>query len=355
MFYKDKNMDKSKVLQTLKFELAEKEKQFKIAEMNKFGLSKMSLLIENNLDQAKLLIATQDVIEKLQKIASRLAELNADEIMPLADSMKAAFGPEVAQQFEHVASQSILAAQDSVRAAKDAIDSAVLKVEGKMVTSDDTDMAQYKEPESDTDLDNENTPEDSSNTDDTLLSNEVDNPPLGREVKDSVEYSKRPLSESSQSLRRVRAIASIIETNIKNSGKANTSEIISKFTKGNLNEESTQDLLEKFVTEYGCTPALYSAKIKKMMAENSPTTGDKADSDTQNMNSTEQAQSQAVNDIASQVASNPGVLNQPISSVASNLPPDQKNAVNTDISNNSNINSSTTVKDYLQKQSNSNP
>ena len=102
-------MDKSKILQTLKMELVEKEKQYKIAEMNKYGLGKMSVLIENNLDQAKLLIATQDVIEKLQKIASRLAELNADEIMPLADSMKAAFGPEIAQQFEHVASKSFLA------------------------------------------------------------------------------------------------------------------------------------------------------------------------------------------------------------------------------------------------------
>lgn len=342
-------MDKSKILQTLKMELVEKEKQYKIAEMNKYGLGKMSVLIENNLDQAKLLIATQDVIEKLQKIASRLAELNADEIMPLADSMKAAFGPEIAQQFEHVASQSILAAQDSVRAAKDAIDSAVLKVEGKMVTSDDTDMAQYQEPETSV------APEDPEPQDkeDTLLSNEVDDTPLGREVKDSIEYDNKSLNESSKTLRRVRAIASIIETNIKNTGRANTSEIISKFTNGNLNEESTHELLEKFILEYGCTPALYSARIKKSIKENNPTTGDNADSSaTTDMDKTQQAQSQAVNDIASQVASNPGVLNQPISSVASTLPPDQKNAVNTSITNNSDINSSTTVKDYLQKQTN---
>lgn len=338
-------MDKTNQIKALKLELNEKERKLKIAEMDKFGLGKMQTLIENNLDQAKLLIATQDVIEKLQKIASRLAEINADEIMPLADAMKAAFGPEVAQDFEHVASQSILAAQDSVRAAKDAIDNAVLKVEGKMVSTNDSDMSKYEEPVEPTQVEPQKT--------DTILGSEKpeNEPPLGREVRDSIEYKKPVLKESnSKNIRKARAIASIIETNIKSTGSANTSKILEVFLGKDLTEENNQNILSVFFEEYGCSPAIYSAKIKKMMAEDIVTTGDKAD---QPMNRESQLKNQAIAAISSKVASNPGVLNQPVSSVTGSLDAEQKNAINNEITS-SGINPSTTVKDFLQNQTNGN-
>ena len=99
-------------------------------------VSSISKLLENDLEQAKLILAAKDVLDKLQKIAEHLAELGAEEIMPLSDSMKGAFGPEVANDFEHTANDEIQKALETVRSAKDAINTAVLRVEGKLPSND---------------------------------------------------------------------------------------------------------------------------------------------------------------------------------------------------------------------------
>ena len=99
--------------------------------------SNLSRLIENDLEQAKLILAAKDVLDRLQKIAEHLAELGAEEIMPLADNMKGAFGPDIASEFEHTTNDQIQKALETVRAAKDAINSAILKVEGKIPPSND--------------------------------------------------------------------------------------------------------------------------------------------------------------------------------------------------------------------------
>lgn len=436
----NQNFKKLHRLQALKMELEGKEKTLKIKEMSsKYGIDKMAVLIENNLDQAKLIIASQDVIEKLQKIAERLAELNAEEIMPLADSMKAAFGQEIAQKFEHVASQSIMAALESVRSAKDAIDNAVLQVEGKMAPEEDSDMAKYTPSDSTdtTDIDDSaldaTTPSDDSGDDSTLLSTDVDDEnttddgssnPLGRDLKDSIDYSslgkkaieegivknlskwylsenekvlpndkfksftvellsklkenkldtigrmysKRLCENPNLMLKKVRAIASVIESNIKSTGKSNTSEILKKFIGENLNEESSQNILQLFCEEYGCSPVIYAAKLKResRVEEDAPTntTGALASGsgNTQSIGSTtpttepnsrqEQMKDDAISSIATKVANNPGVLNQPVSTAASDLNPEEKTAINNTISSDSDLNSSTTVKDFLQKQNN---
>ena len=97
----------------------------------------MCMLIENDLEQAKLILAAKDVLDRLQKIAEHLAELGAEEIMPLADNMKGAFGPDIAAEFEHTANDAIQRSLETVRNAKDTIDSAILKVEGKIPPGND--------------------------------------------------------------------------------------------------------------------------------------------------------------------------------------------------------------------------
>lgn len=99
--------------------------------------SNLSRLIESDLEQAKLILAAKDVLDRLQKIAEHLAELGAEEIMPLADNMKGAFGPDIAAEFEHTANDAIQRSLETVRNAKDTIDSAILKVEGKIPPSND--------------------------------------------------------------------------------------------------------------------------------------------------------------------------------------------------------------------------
>src|ERR1700691_4077279 len=94
-------------------------------------------LLENDLEQAKLILAAKDVLDKLQKIAEHLAEIGAEDIMPISDNMKGVFGPDIAQQFEHSANENIQHALETVRNAKDAINDAILRVEGKVIPKTD--------------------------------------------------------------------------------------------------------------------------------------------------------------------------------------------------------------------------
>lgn len=99
--------------------------------MNKY-FKDFRMLVEDDLEQAKLVIAAEDVLDRLQKIAEHLAELGAEEIMPLSDNMKAAFGADIAANFEKTADQAIQKALEAVRGARDIIDSSITRIQGNM-------------------------------------------------------------------------------------------------------------------------------------------------------------------------------------------------------------------------------
>lgn len=164
----------------------------------------ISKLIESDLEQAKLILAAKDVLDRLQKIAEHLAELGAEEIMPLSDNMKGAFGPDIATEFEHTANDQIQKALETVRSAKDTINSAILKVEGKIPPSNDmTNGGGNTDDQGTFDTDNMSDigPE-IENTDDETASDEFSGAdasaiatPMGREKRESIE-SKGSVLES---------------------------------------------------------------------------------------------------------------------------------------------------------------
>ncbi|AXH72776.1 MAG: hypothetical protein [Caudoviricetes sp.] len=159
---------------------------------------------DTNLDQAKLVIAAQDILDRLQKIAEHLAELTAEEIMPLSDNMKAAFGADVAQEFEKEADQAIQTALQTVRTARDVIDSAILRVQGEMPS---TDMASYDndiETSSDSQQIDTEANTEMQNGDDTILSTSdgfdgaeaaASEEPMGRPKRESIENDKKSIVE----------------------------------------------------------------------------------------------------------------------------------------------------------------
>lgn len=423
------NIHRSISIAELRRDIAAKERNLsRLKEMSNTSVGIKNLMEEDNLEQAKLIIASQDVIEKLQKIAERLAELNAEEIMPLSDSMKAAFGPDIAQKFEHVASESIQRALESVRAAKDAIDNAILQVEGKTNPEDQTDMASNPVPDVDTTVDD--TTIDTPTGDDTILSTDTedenttsggDNNPLGRSLRDSVDYTilgMAALSESTCSdlcswmlrearkkmphnkfvsfgknlmesakknevytsgwiykkmnesfdpnLVKAKAIAHVIENNLKTTGKSNTSKVVSKFLGSDLNEDSSVAVLNIFEETFGCNPAIYSARLKREMSEDTgsiastlvkginPDTTTGGSAQTSNTNSSpnpsqeDNEQRSAVTKIAASVANNPGALYQPITSVFNNLSPSEKTALNNKIGSNTSMSVDDFLKSYNQ-------
>jgi hypothetical protein len=96
----------------------------------------LSTLLENDLEQAELILAAQDVMTRLQEMAEDLAKTSARDLFPLADRMKAAFGPEAAKAFEQASTGALNMAMETVRAAKDQLGTAILKIEGKIPGSD---------------------------------------------------------------------------------------------------------------------------------------------------------------------------------------------------------------------------
>jgi hypothetical protein len=96
----------------------------------------MATLLENDLDQAELILAAQDMMHKLQNMAEDLAKMNAQDLFPLVDKMKATFGQDGAHQFEESAQGVITAAMNSVRSAKDEMGNAIMRLEGKLPAND---------------------------------------------------------------------------------------------------------------------------------------------------------------------------------------------------------------------------
>lgn len=96
----------------------------------------LATLLENDLDQAELILAAQDMMHKLQNMAEDLAKMNAQDLFPLVDKMKAVFGQEASHAFESTAQEAITGAMNTVRHAKDEMGNCILRLEGKMPAND---------------------------------------------------------------------------------------------------------------------------------------------------------------------------------------------------------------------------
>lgn len=108
-----------------------------------FGLA---ALMESELDKAELVLAVKGISDELQSVAEKVAKMEVEEIMPILDSLKAAFGPEMADNFSNVTTQNLRNLVEAIKTAKDAIGNEILRLEGAaggavmndMAMSDDT-------------------------------------------------------------------------------------------------------------------------------------------------------------------------------------------------------------------------
>lgn len=98
--------------------------------------SNIATLLENDLEQAELVLAAQDMMHKLQNMAEDLAKMNAQDLFPLVDKMKAAFGQDAAHAFEESSQEAITGAMNTVRHAKDEMGNAIMRLEGKVPQND---------------------------------------------------------------------------------------------------------------------------------------------------------------------------------------------------------------------------
>lgn len=94
---------------------------------------KMREGVDTDLESAEVLLAAQEIVDKLQGIVEDLAKMQVQELMPIVDSMKEHVGFDVAEQYSSAAETALSELLDQAKSAKDALENATLAAQGKPV------------------------------------------------------------------------------------------------------------------------------------------------------------------------------------------------------------------------------
>tara|TARA_R110000782_G_scaffold145565_2_gene238378 strand:- start:1659 stop:2579 length:921 start_codon:yes stop_codon:yes gene_type:complete len=115
---------------------------------------KESKLMEDELASAEVLLAAQELVDKLQKMVEDIAQMQVQELMPIVDAMKNEVGFDVAEAYNATADAALAALLDQSKQAKEQLENATLQAQGKPTNSaEPTEMGM--EPEMDMDMDME--------------------------------------------------------------------------------------------------------------------------------------------------------------------------------------------------------
>ena len=97
--------------------------------------------MENELDQAEVLLAAKNMADDLQKMAENLASMQVEELMSITNAMKEEVGTAEADTFNASAEAAIGSALEAVKTANAQVADAVLVAQGQAPESDmSTDM-----------------------------------------------------------------------------------------------------------------------------------------------------------------------------------------------------------------------
>lgn len=94
---------------------------------------KESIVMEQDLDQAEVLLAAKELVDKLQKMIEDVAAMQVQELMPITDAMKDQLGFEVAEQYNTAADAALGGLLDQLKSAKTSLDNATLQASGQPV------------------------------------------------------------------------------------------------------------------------------------------------------------------------------------------------------------------------------
>jgi len=114
-------------LQTYIREVAPARKDGKRAKM------KESIVMEQDLDQAEVLLAAKELVDKLQKMIEDVAAMQVQELMPITDAMKNQLGFEIAEQYNTAADAALGGLLDQLKSTKTTLDNATLQASGQPV------------------------------------------------------------------------------------------------------------------------------------------------------------------------------------------------------------------------------
>ena len=91
----------------------------------------ISFLIETELDRAEVILAAKSITDTIQKMAEQVAKMDAEDVMPLAEPIRTAFGPEQSKSFGDNVSAKLRELTEQLKATKEAIDAEIARMEGE--------------------------------------------------------------------------------------------------------------------------------------------------------------------------------------------------------------------------------
>ena len=113
-----------------------------------------SVVMEDELEQAEVMLAAQELVDELQKMVEDLAEMQVQKLMPIVDAMKEQVGFEQAEAYNNAADGALASLLDQAKGAKEALENATLAARGEAPAAPaPTDMAADPEAPSDADMD----------------------------------------------------------------------------------------------------------------------------------------------------------------------------------------------------------
>ena len=125
-----------------------------VAPVRSTGTVKTKVKEAADLEQAEVLLAAREMVDKVQKMVEDLAEMQVQELMPIVDAMKEQIGFETAEAFNTAAEAALGAFLDQAKAAKEAMENATLAASGQApATPMSTDMGMEPEMDMDAELD----------------------------------------------------------------------------------------------------------------------------------------------------------------------------------------------------------
>lgn len=86
---------------------------------------------DDNVEQAKVILAAQEMNDELQKMVERVAQMQVQDLIPLVDAMKAELGMEQAQAFNDATDSALGGLLDTVKSTKEAVENAILGAQGQ--------------------------------------------------------------------------------------------------------------------------------------------------------------------------------------------------------------------------------
>lgn len=91
---------------------------------------------DNSIEEAKVILAAQEMQDQLQKIVEDLAEMQVQSLMPIVDAMKEEIGTREAEEFNSTVDDALGQLLDVAKEAKDSLTNAILVASGEAPLED---------------------------------------------------------------------------------------------------------------------------------------------------------------------------------------------------------------------------